>query len=61
MKIAVNFIDHKGFIHFKTAKSKRLLLDFIQKLKQGTDVYWNDKSKVTISQQYVKSNGGKRK
>ena len=42
MKIAVNFIDHRGFIHFKIAKSKRLLLDFIQKLKEGTDVYWND-------------------
>lgn len=54
MKIRVNFIDSKGFLHFETGKSKKSILQLIKRLATGTDAYWHSKGEVTISQQYVK-------
>ena len=52
MKITVEFINHKGFWRVFTVKSKKLLLETINALAQGTSVKWLSKNRVHISQQY---------
>jgi len=54
MKISVELIDGKGFIHFKVGKSKKAVLNFIEKLRQGTEINWLSKNHLFISQQYCK-------
>lgn len=54
MKISVEFIDNKGFIHFETGKSKKAVLELIGKMKEKTEVRWLSKNSVFISQQYCK-------
>jgi len=54
MKISIQFIDEKGFIHFEVGKSKKKVLDFIEKLREGTEVKWLDGNRLFISQQYVR-------
>lgn len=54
MKIDIEFIDNKGFLHFKVGKSKKAVLEFIKKLRGGTAINWLSKNKVHISQQYCK-------
>ena len=54
MKIDVEFIDSKGFWHRRTAKSKRLLLQWLSALIKGTEIRWKNKNSVLVSQQYVR-------
>lgn len=54
MRINIRIIDNKGFIHFEIGKSKKLVLDFINKLKENTEVRWLSKDNLFISQQYTK-------
>lgn len=54
VKIDVEFIDNKGFWHRKTAKSKKLLLQWLGALIKGTEIRWKSKSSVFVSQQYVR-------
>ena len=54
MKISVEFINCKGFWFQRTAKSKKLLLQWLKSLKEGTEIYWKNEHSVFVSQQYVK-------
>jgi len=54
MKISVEFIDSKGFWHIKTAKSKKLLIKWLNALAKGTEIRWRNKNSVFVSQQYIK-------
>ncbi len=53
MKVTVEFIDHKGFWHQRTGKSKKLVKEWIKALKYGTCVNWLRPNYVHISQQYM--------
>ena len=54
MKVHMQFIDHKGFIHFATAGSKNKAIQSFKALRTGTEIYWTSPSEVTVSQQYLK-------
>ena len=54
MKISITIIDHKGFIHYETGKSKRLVFEFINTLKENSEIRWLNKNRLFISQQYIK-------
>ena len=54
MHIDVTFIDNKGFWHKETGKSRKLTLEFIKTLVKGTEIRWDNRRRLFISQQYVK-------
>lgn len=54
MRINVELIDHKGFWSQRTAKSKKLLLQWLKSLVNGTEIRWKNKHSVFVSQQYVR-------
>lgn len=54
MKISVQIIDTKGFIHFERGKSKSLIKQWLARLKEGTEIRWTGKNSVFVSQQYIK-------
>lgn len=54
MKIYVEIIDSKGFWHTRQAKSKKLLLQWLDSLKKGTEIHWKNDKNVFVSQQYCK-------
>ena len=54
MKISVEFINCKGFWFQRTAKSKKLLLAWLNSLIKGTEIKWKSKNSIFVSQQYIK-------
>ena len=54
MKIDVQFIDHNGFIHFKTGKNKKLVNQWLNSLKRGTEIQWKNPKQLFVSQQYIR-------
>ncbi len=54
MKISVQIIDTQGFIHFKHGKSKKLIQQWLARLKDGTEIRWTSNDSVFVSQQYIK-------
>ena len=52
MKITVEFIDHQGFWHLETAKTKSAVKQFFAALKQGSSIHWFSRNRCVISQQY---------
>ena len=54
MFIDVEFIDNKGKWHKETGKSRKLTLEFIKTLVKGTEIRWDNRRRLFISQQYVK-------
>ena len=54
MKVHMQLIDNKGFIHFATAKSKTVAVKSLKTLKKGTEIHWTSPNKVIVSQQYLK-------
>ena len=54
MKIDVTFIDNNGFWHKETGKSKNLILKWVKCLHKDTEIRWQDKASLFVSQQYVK-------
>ena len=55
MKIHMQFIDGKGFIHFGTCNGKKKALASLKTLKDGTEIRWTSPSQVIVSQQYLKA------
>lgn len=55
MKIEMQFIDSKGFIHFATCNDKRKAVESLKALKEGTEIRWTSPSTVIVSQQYLKA------
>ena len=53
MKVQIQFIDSKGFIHFATAKSKKAAVKSLKTLQEGTEIRWTGKDSVFVSQQYI--------
>ena len=56
MKVVVQIIDTHGFIHFETGKSKKLVKQWLARLKGGTEVRWLNPRSVFVSQQYISRN-----
>lgn len=54
MFIDVEFINSKGFWDRGTAKSKKLLLQWLKSLREGTEIKWKSKNSVFVSQQYCR-------
>lgn len=54
MKIQVQIIDTHGFIHFEQGKSKKLIDQWLSRLKEGTEIRWLNNHSVFVSQQYIK-------
>ena len=54
MKIHLQFIDNKGFIHFASCNGKRKAIESLKFLKQGTEIRWTGPDTVFVSQQYIK-------
>lgn len=54
MKINVEVIDRKGFWGQQTAKSKKLVLEWLNCLQEGTEIHWKNKRNVFVSQQYIR-------
>ena len=54
MKIHMELIDNKGFIHFLTANSKKKAMASLKTLKEGTEIRWTSRNEVFVSQQYLK-------
>lgn len=54
MKVNMQFIDQKGFIHFGTAGSKAKAVKSPKTLKEGTEIRWTSPSEVIVSQQYLR-------
>ena len=54
MKIRMQLIDSKGFIHFATCDSKAKALKSLKTLKEGTEIRWTAPNEVFVSQQYIK-------
>ena len=54
MKVHMQFIDLKGFIHFATANSKKKAVESLKTLKEGTEIRWTSPNEVFVSQQYIK-------
>lgn len=40
VKVNMQFIDNKGFIHFATAKSKKRAVESLKTLREGTEIRW---------------------
>lgn len=55
MKVYMQLIDTKGFIHFGTAKSKQAAIKSLKTLKEGTEIRWTSQNEVIVSQQYIKT------
>ena len=55
MKVHMQFIDSKGFIHFGAAKSKASAIKSLKTLKGGTEIRWTSPNEVIVSQQYLKA------
>lgn len=55
MKVHMQFIDRKGFIHFATADNKGSAVKSLKTLKEGTEIRWTSPSEVIVSQQYIKA------
>ncbi len=55
MKVHMQLIDNKGFIHFGTAKSKAVAIKSLKTLKEGTEIRWTSPTEVFVSQQYLKA------
>lgn len=55
MKVHMQFIDDKGFIHFATANNKKDAIKSLATLKEGTEVRWTSHNGVIVSQQYLKA------
>jgi len=60
MKIYMQFIDNKGFIHFGVADSKAKAIKSLKTLKEGTEIHWTSPTEVIVSQQYLNNKGGER-
>ena len=54
MKVYMQFIDHRGFVHFGVADSKAKAIASLKTLKEGTEINWTKKNEVFVSQQYLK-------
>ena len=54
MKVNMQFIDQKGFIHFGTYDSKAKAVKSLETLKEGTEIRWTSPSEVIVSQQYIR-------
>ena len=54
MKVHMQFIDNKGFIHFLMAGSKKKAVKSLKTLKEGTEIRWTSPNQVIVSQQYIK-------
>ncbi len=54
MKVHMQFIDNKGFIHFAVANSKKVATESLKTLKEGTEIRWTGRDSVFVSQQYIK-------
>ena len=54
MKVQMQFIDNKGFIHFGTANSKASAIKSLKTLREGTEIHWTSRNEVFVSQQYIK-------
>ncbi len=52
MKVAVEFIDHKGFWHLEKAKTKKADKEFFTALRKGSSITWTASNHCIISQQY---------
>jgi len=57
MRITVEFIDHKGFWHLETAKSKKAVRKFFKALRKGSSITWTAVNHCIISQQYCQLKG----
>jgi len=53
MKVNIQFVDTKGFIHFQSAEKDKLI-EMLSMLHKDTVVKWLSKNEIFISQQYVK-------
>ena len=54
MKIHMQFIDHEGFIHFRSCNGKKKAIKSLKSLKEGTEIHWTSPTEVIVSQQYIK-------
>ena len=54
MKVHMQLIDNKGFIHFLVANSRKRAVESLKTLKEGTEIRWTDRANVIVSQQYIK-------
>lgn len=54
MKVHMQFIDNKGFIHFLQADNKAKAVKSLKTLKEGTEIRWTAPNQVIVSQQYLK-------
>ena len=54
MKVHMQLIDKRGFIHFGTADSKAKAIKSLKTLKEGTQITWTKRDEVFVSQQYLK-------
>jgi len=54
MKVHMQLIDNKGFVHFLSCKSKRKAIESLSTLKKGTEIRWTKPNEVFVSQQYLK-------
>ncbi len=55
MKVHMQLIDNKGFIHFASCNSKKKAIESLKTLKKGTEIHWTSPSEVFVSQQYIKA------
>ena len=55
MKIHMQLIDNKGFIHFLSADNKKKAVESLKTLREGTEIRWISRCDVIVSQQYIKS------
>ena len=54
MKVNVEVIDRKGTWAQQTGKSKKLVLEWLNCLQEGTEIRWKDRNNVFVSQQYIR-------
>lgn len=55
MKVTMQFIDSKGFIHFASCNSKKKAIESLKTLKEGTEIHWTSPNEIIVSQQYLRA------
>lgn len=54
MRITMEFIDTKGFMHIKSCNGKQKAIESLKALHPQTEINWTTNNHVIVSQQYIK-------